>query len=904
MSNDRKRGVSIEPDDAELQDQQPAPRLSVGKRSRSAQILRQARAPGAVDAGSPQVHTALARTGGDQLPVAMLSRLSDSLGQDLGDVRVHTGAESAAAADALSANAFAVGRDIHFADGKYQPDSPEGQRLIAHEVAHTVQQGSGAAAPAAQTQLRVSTPGDRFEREADAFADAFVGGGAVPAVSGGASAMISRDLTGDRAAPEDRTADYFNKPAVEAVRGRCAALMLRISMLETEANAAMEASKQRVLAFAQAYRDGWNNHVRILREARQEARNQEAWKDAAEEVALGILAAVTGGLVLEIRAVAAVATRVGPVVTGLARGALENVATQAAHGVAHTEDVGGTNIEATGIDPDIMEMRSYAEVANLAAALRNLAPAGNTVSNLNACAEYCIGEIKAQMGEGAGGDMSEADTLDMVGSILGTRGMLDEIQAAIDRSRVRLAGVRAVNEGTPAVEPIEVEKQIWTRWMAELPTDGNILDLDVLENYLSGLGLVTAASVWYSDSDEASDIERARERVSGLSRDRNELRRRQRDAERDATAGARADLERERAAEAAAPPSRTDSSVPVGERTRPDADFRLEAVQAARANAATCAAAITIADTRGSATVRGLATCFGHYASRYRRAWDQFAATLAAGRQSAVSQEAWVNRISGVVFGALTGGMVHGIEHTLVKRGIIGHAVEHLGSGPWAAATGLEKGIEVGGHRMAHAHVEGSEMTATGVRPESVDTATYQRMIELCQALGGLSDDRLTVGLILGAAEYCIGEIRGWLGGGYADMTEAEVIEMAGAVIEAGNQLRTWNADDIVSDCDFIDADCDTVEAFPQEDIEKELWTLWMASLEAGSDLTDLDPIQDRLAALGLSTNHDWWYSDDDAAADLAAARDRATGVHDSRRRTGVPSEGRDEGGEGGGGGH
>ena len=63
----------------------------------------------------------------------------------------------------VSARAFATGTDVYFAKGEYSPGSASGDKLIAHELAHVVQQrGSSASGP-----LTVSQPGDAMEREAD-----------------------------------------------------------------------------------------------------------------------------------------------------------------------------------------------------------------------------------------------------------------------------------------------------------------------------------------------------------------------------------------------------------------------------------------------------------------------------------------------------------------------------------------------------------------------------------------------------------------------------------------------------------------------------------------------------------------------------------------------------------------
>ncbi|MFK7922128.1 MAG: DUF4157 domain-containing protein, partial [Bacteroidia bacterium] len=51
------------------------------------------------------------------------------------------GPESEALCAAMGAQAFTHGRDVFFAKGKYQPDSGQGQKLLAHELTHVVQQG-------------------------------------------------------------------------------------------------------------------------------------------------------------------------------------------------------------------------------------------------------------------------------------------------------------------------------------------------------------------------------------------------------------------------------------------------------------------------------------------------------------------------------------------------------------------------------------------------------------------------------------------------------------------------------------------------------------------------------------------------------------------------------------------
>src|SRR5262249_11152151 len=138
------------------------------------------------------------------LPGDVRGRLESAAGADLGGVRVHDTPASAAAAESIGAHAYTVGQNIHFAAGAYQPGTQTGQRLIAHEVAHTVQQHG--TSPVAQAKLEVCEPGDAHEREAEAFADAVTSGAAAgrpsATVTAGAvsRAVIQRDKNFDKIA--------------------------------------------------------------------------------------------------------------------------------------------------------------------------------------------------------------------------------------------------------------------------------------------------------------------------------------------------------------------------------------------------------------------------------------------------------------------------------------------------------------------------------------------------------------------------------------------------------------------------------------------------------------------------------------------------------------------------------
>jgi len=109
-------------------------------------------------------------SGGQPIPAGVRQELESGFGTSLDEVRVHTEAVAADRAGDVSARAFTVGSDVYFGRGEFRPESPDGYRLLAHEVAHTMQQRTGSPAPATSA-ISVSEPESPAEREADAVAD-------------------------------------------------------------------------------------------------------------------------------------------------------------------------------------------------------------------------------------------------------------------------------------------------------------------------------------------------------------------------------------------------------------------------------------------------------------------------------------------------------------------------------------------------------------------------------------------------------------------------------------------------------------------------------------------------------------------------------------------------------------
>jgi hypothetical protein len=127
-------------------------------------------------ADGSSVKDVVGRGGGRPLDDGLRTDMEGRFGTDFGGVRVHTDGQAGASAGAVNAHAYTVGNDIVFGGGRYDPASSTGQRTIAHELTHVVQQRSGPVdgTPAAGG-IQLSNPADRFEQAAERNADRVMG---------------------------------------------------------------------------------------------------------------------------------------------------------------------------------------------------------------------------------------------------------------------------------------------------------------------------------------------------------------------------------------------------------------------------------------------------------------------------------------------------------------------------------------------------------------------------------------------------------------------------------------------------------------------------------------------------------------------------------------------------------
>lgn len=177
-------------------------------RKRREQKIQQPDGAGAAGIAPPIVHEVL-RAPGEPLDRATRAWVEPLFHEDFSNVRTHSDAMAASSAREVDASAYTVGRHIVFDSGAYAPHTYAGRRLLAHELAHTVQQ-RGTSTPG-QGTLRISEPGDHWEQEASQSASR-VEANVTPRIAPAYGARLARQAAGNPPAGAAQPAPAQKEP--------------------------------------------------------------------------------------------------------------------------------------------------------------------------------------------------------------------------------------------------------------------------------------------------------------------------------------------------------------------------------------------------------------------------------------------------------------------------------------------------------------------------------------------------------------------------------------------------------------------------------------------------------------------------------------------------------------------
>jgi hypothetical protein len=223
--------------------------------------------------------------------------MEERFGVDFSGVRVHDHAHAAAAAAGIGAAAFTVGQDIVFGAGQYAPITGPGRELLAHELAHTVQQ---------RGRLDNAPPlasGSRLESNAQAAGRAVASGRPVTHALGSGGVGVARQLSRKESIGREwidddlgREIEAIDEELQEALKAKYEyvpqtdwerlARSWSIAALEADAERRRQEARERVYARRNAARVEAERYQRDYQRARANAiwaSQQEQRQRAAEE---------------------------------------------------------------------------------------------------------------------------------------------------------------------------------------------------------------------------------------------------------------------------------------------------------------------------------------------------------------------------------------------------------------------------------------------------------------------------------------------------------------------------------------------------------------------------------------------------------------------------------------------
>lgn len=167
-------------------------------------------------ANVPSIVHEVVRSAGQPLDPATRAFMEPRFGHDFGNVRVHTNEKAAESAQTVRAHAYTVGQNVVFAENKFAPTTSIGRELLAHELAHTIQQRSTGAPPPSQD------PSEIFESSANAAGRNIANGANVSGnlpISGiglACAPVMPGDLSDQQLAEEIKRATEKLKPGEKA----------------------------------------------------------------------------------------------------------------------------------------------------------------------------------------------------------------------------------------------------------------------------------------------------------------------------------------------------------------------------------------------------------------------------------------------------------------------------------------------------------------------------------------------------------------------------------------------------------------------------------------------------------------------------------------------------------------
>ncbi|NRF90907.1 DUF4157 domain-containing protein [Paenibacillus frigoriresistens] len=140
----RSEGGESEEEELQMKPSSESIQLSEGGESEEEELQMKSSSEGGFEAGEGIESQIKAKQGsGSRMDASIQAKMESAFNTDFSNVNIHNDSESSKINRSLGAEAFATGNDVFFREGRYNPDTREGQELLGHELTHVVQQRGG-----------------------------------------------------------------------------------------------------------------------------------------------------------------------------------------------------------------------------------------------------------------------------------------------------------------------------------------------------------------------------------------------------------------------------------------------------------------------------------------------------------------------------------------------------------------------------------------------------------------------------------------------------------------------------------------------------------------------------------------------------------------------------------------
>lgn len=281
---------------------------------------------------------------------------------------------------------------------------------------------------------------------------------------------------------------------LEGIRARASARQFQAEGVVGLAAEVLESARSHMEGASTVYSQAYSDYAAVIAAGKAAAKNEEEWIDVGVGIALAISFAVGVGAAaefLEIGSGLAIEAGKEAIVSTSAEMAKK-------YGAKKTGwfEVVGSTLEPGSLKPEVMKLGLWQRLVDLHSSVLKTVKMSEMQGLIASGSEFAIGEIKAQMGGGAGAEMSAADLHNLIGTLANDDGQFGNLDKTLSSAFTSLQDIKkSLGEApSPYSRRWETERDIWILWMAELSEDeAETLDIDAIEDHLETMKLKTSS---------------------------------------------------------------------------------------------------------------------------------------------------------------------------------------------------------------------------------------------------------------------------------------------------------------------------------------------------------------------------------------------------------------------------